>query len=111
MEELIGRIISKYGTPMEVQKDGKWATFRAFLQPFTTKAKQNMLKEVSPLGEIPGGQYVFIGPVDAVAEGDTLRLKGEKYLVRRLDKVYYTDQAVYCWGLCSRKGEEDTWGM
>lgn len=110
MEELIGRIISKYGTAMEVRKDGRWVAIRAFLQPVTTKAKQNMQKEVSPLGEIPGGQYVFIGPADAVAENDTLRLAGEKYLVRRLDRVYYGDRAVYSWGLCSRKGEEDTWG-
>ena len=84
---------------------------QAFLQPFTSKSWQNMKRQVSALGEIPAGEYVLICPVEAVAEGDTLRMDGKRYRVWRLDTLYYRDTAVYCWGLCKRAGEEDTWGM
>jgi hypothetical protein len=111
MEELIGRILEKYGTPMEVLQQGKWLPLRAFLQPSHTKNRQDMRREVTPIGCIPGGQYVFIGPVGKVAEGDTLRMSGSYYVVQRLDTLHYGADAVYSWGLCSRGGEADTWGM
>lgn len=110
MGEEISRILRKYGMPLEVLRDGKWEGFRGFLQPATSRSWQNMERQVCTLGEVPGGMYVFIGPVGAAGEGDTLRLAGTQYLARRMDTVYYGDQAVYSWGLCSRKGGEDTWG-
>lgn len=107
----IARILKKYGMPLERLEEGQWKSFRGFLQPATSKSWQNLERQTCALGEVPGGMYVFIGPVGAAEEGDTLRLKEEAYILRRLDTVYYADQAVYSWGLCSRKGGEDTWGL
>ena len=31
------------------------------------------------------------------------------YLIRRWDKVYYQDKAVFLWALCVKSGEEEAW--
>lgn len=111
MEELIPQVIRKYGTQMRLLRNGEEIRIRAFLQSAQSKNWQKMEKEVSPLGEIPGGLYVFIGEPDCAREGDTIALGEELFLLRRLDVVYYADKSAYCWGLCSKKGGEDTWGM
>lgn len=111
MEELIGQVIDKYGTPLEILREDRVLQIRGFLQSAQSKNWKKTEKEVSPLGEIPGGLYVFIGEPDCAREGDTIALGEELFLLRRLDVVYYADKSAYCWGLCSKKGGEDTWGM
>lgn len=111
MTEMLVRMIREYGTGIERLRGAESAQIRGFLQSAQSKNWQKMEKEISSLGEIPGGLYVFIGEVGSAAEGDTLRLGSEDYLLRQLDTVYFGDQAAYCWGLCSRMGREDTWGM
>ena len=106
MEGLIGGLIRKYGTAMAVLRDSEWKDIRAFWQPVDTKGLKNIRKEVSPLGEIPGGQYLLISAVGTVQEGETVRLGQQQYVVRQLDAHYYGDTAVYDWALCTRKGEE-----
>lgn len=65
----------------------------------------------TPLGEIPRGQYVYIGPADtAVVDGDTLLVGESSYVFRRVEPYYYGEEAIYLWGLCVEKGVNDTWG-
>lgn len=111
MDEEIDRILKKYGTPMERLREGKWEPLRGFLQPVTSRSWQNMERRVCDMGEIPRGMYVFIGSAGAAGEGDTLRLGNAEYLLRRVDTMYYGQQAAYSWGLCTRKGGDDTWGL
>ena len=85
-------------------------SFRAFLQLVTSKSWQNMEKVFGPLGEIPRGQYLYIGPAaQDVSSADYLRCNGVDYLVRRAEPILLGDEALYIWGLCVRKGADDPW--
>ena len=110
MEECIGNVIDKYGTPLEIHRDGQVLRIRGFLQSAQSKNWKKTEKEVSALGEIPGGLFVFIGRTGSAREGDTIRMGTDDFLLRKLDTIWYGDKGVYCWGLCSRKGGEDIWG-
>lgn len=111
MEAVIGRIFHKYGTMVDILHDGRWQKVQVFFQPIISRNLYNMRREVSALGEIPGGQYVILGKAGQIAEGDTLRLREENYGIRRLDTLYFGLEPVYCWGLCSKKGAQDRWGI
>lgn len=106
MRQMIGKILNCYGTPAVV--GGK--TVRIFFQPSKSKSWQSMEPVVGPLGQIPGGQYLYIGPAEQrIAEGQTVTVAGENYLFRRCEAYRDADGPVYWWGLCVRKGGEDTW--
>ena len=91
-------------------EDGK-RKVRGFFQPVRSKSWQNMVSLDTPLGEVPRGQYVYIGPPDVMArDGDVLTVGSRDYVFRRVEPYFYGDRAVYLWGLCMEKGGNDTWG-
>ena len=111
MKKLVDGIFRQYGTKMELTSNGKRLEIRGFFQPVRSKSWQSMVNVATPLGEIPRGQYVYIGPAEtAVAIGDLLAVGGKHYLFRRVEPYYYGDETVYLWGLCVEKGVNDTWG-
>lgn len=111
MRKMVDKILKQYGTAMTVSSESGSVDVKGFFQPVRAKSWQNTVEFHTPLGEIPRGQYVYIGPADtAVAEGDTLTVGNRDYLFRRAEPFYYGDQAVYLWGLCMEKGGDDKWG-
>ena len=110
MREIIERIIADYGSTVTAAENGGERSFRAFLQPVTSKSWQNMERVFGPLGEIPRGQYLYIGPAEQDISGaDHLRCGGVDYIVRRAEPILVGDEALYLWGLCVRKGADDPW--
>lgn len=110
MREIIARIIRDYGSTVEAVQAERTTVFRAFLQLVTSKSWQNMDRVIGPLGEIPRGQYLYLGPVEQpVAEADFLRCGGKEFLVRRADTLLFGDEPIYIWGLLVQKGGEDPW--
>ena len=110
MRAIIETIIESYGSGVTAVCGGESASFRAFLQPVTSKSWQNMERVFGPLGEIPRGQYLYIGPAaQDIAQAEFLRCGGTDYLVRRADPILVGDEALFIWGLCVRKGAEDPW--
>ena len=110
MREIIEAILEGYGSTVTVVSGGESTSFRAFLQLVTSKSWQNMERVFGPLGEIPRGQYLYIGPAGQdVARAELLRCGGTEYIVRRADPILVGDEALYIWGLCVRKGAEDPW--
>jgi len=111
MKRTVEGIMAKYGTDMIVVSGESRKTVRGFFRAVNSKSWQSMESEATLLGEISRGQYVYMGPVDAVVEeGDTLRLGERTYLFRRVEPYYYGSSPVYTWGLCVEKGVNDTWG-
>ena len=111
MRQTVERIFSQYGTDLTIVSGLETRTVRGFFRAVNSKSWQSMESEVTLLGEITRGQYVYMGPVAAaVKEGDTLILGDRSYLFRRTELYYYRNQAVYQWGLCVEKGVNDTWG-
>ena len=111
MQQMIGKLLNTYGVSVTWKKEEP-VTYRGFFQPVRSKSWQYLEGNYSPLGEVPRGQYVYIGPADRlVAFGDTLEVGGKDYMVRRVEPVYYGEEVAYYWGMCVEKGGEDTWGQ
>ena len=111
MQQMIGKILNTYGVSVTWKKEEP-VTYRGFFQPVRSKSWQYLEGNYSPLGEVPRGQYVYIGPVEPAAEaGDTLTVDGQDYWLRRTELVRDGNGPVYCWGMCVEKGGEDTWGQ
>lgn len=100
--------MNRWGTTVTLSRGNR--SYKAFLHETGSRTWQNMEKYYTPLGEIPRGQYLYLGPIDPMLQvGDVLRMRGRIYELRRAEAVYYSDTPVYCWGLCVEKGGEDTW--
>lgn len=108
MRRMVEKILKQYGSEMILNEETK---IRGFFQPVLSKSFQNMVSLETPLGEIPRGQYVYIGSAStAVAEGDTLQHGSRSYVFRRVEAYDYCGSPAYIWGLCVEKGVNDTWG-
>lgn len=111
MRSMVDKILQSYGTAVQLQKGTGSYGIRAFFQPVRSKSWQYLEGDYSPLGEIPRGQYVYIGPVEPAAEaGDTVCVGDKAYWLRRTELIRDAQGPVYCWGICVEKGGEDTWG-
>lgn len=109
---MVGKILESYGSALTLEHGETEYEIRAFFQPVRSKSWQYLEGNYSPLGEIPRGQYVYIGPVEPQAEaGDTLTVEEKKYWLRRSELISDRNGPVYCWGLCVEKGGEDNWGQ
>lgn len=110
MRHKIGLILETYGA--FITRKEKNITYRGFFQPVRSKSWQYLEGNFSPLGEVPRGQYVYIGPVEQLlSTGETLTVGEKDYMVRRLEPVYYGEEIAYYWGMCVEKGGEDNWGQ
>ena len=111
MRSMVSKILSQYGIGLTLSKNGTDHEIRAFFQPVRSKSWQYLEGNYSPLGEIPRGQYLYIGPVDPAAQaGDLVTVADKDYWLRRTELIRDADEAVYCWGICVEKGGEDNWG-
>ena len=112
MQQMVAKILNTYGSAVTLSHGKKTYEVQAFFQPVRSKSWSYLSGEYSPLGEIPRGQYVYIGPVEPAAEvGDTVTVDGKHYWLRRSELIRDGNGPVYCWGMCVEKGGEDTWGQ
>ena len=112
MQQMVAKILNTYGAAVTLLHEGQTHEIRAFFQPVRSKSWSYLNGDYSPLGEIPRGQYVYIGPVEPLAAaGDTVMVDGKSYWLRRSEPVRDANGPVYCWGMCVEKGGEDTWGQ
>ena len=112
MRQMIDKILNTYGSAVTLQRKDEEFSIRVFFQPVRSKSWQYLEGNYSPLGEIPRGQYVYIGPVEPKANaGDTLIVADKSYWLRRTELVRDAEGPVYCWGLCVEKGGEVNWGQ
>ena len=111
MKKLVAGILQQYGSTLTISRGETSVKVRGFFQPVRSKSWQNLTNVAMPLGEIPRGQYVYIGPAEReVAQGDMLTVGDENYIFRRVEPYWYGDEKIYLWGLCVEKGVNDTWG-
>ena len=111
MKKLVAGILRQYGSTITITRGETSVKVRGFFQPVRSKSWQYLEGDYSPLGEIPRGQYIYIGPVEPKAEaGDTVTLDGKDNWLRRTELIRDGEGPVYCWGICVEKGGEDNWG-
>ena len=112
MEEMVNGILTSYGSDLVLFHNGESHDVRAFFRPVQSKSWSYLEGEYSPLGEIPRGQYVYIGPAEPFAEvGDDIRINYTFYRVRRSEVIMGFYGPLYCWAMCVEKGGDDTWGQ
>ena len=110
MERYIKEILAQYGAILTVCHGETQTACRGFLRPVTGKYWQNMEHVFSDIGQVPRGQYVYLGPPEVpLVQGDRVILEGTAYLVRRGECILLGDRCLYYWGLCIQEGTEDTW--
>ena len=111
MTHSISSIIQSYGSDLVLFHGGESHYLRGFFRPVQSKSWSYLEGEYSPLGEIPRGQYVYIGPAEPLAEvGDEIRINYTFYRVRRSEVIMGFMGPEYCWAMCVEKGGDDTWG-
>lgn len=111
MKERIERMLARFGRAVMLHKsDGTGASAIGLLEPVTSKSMQAMQKEIPGAGVIPPGQHLYIGRAGEALDAVEYMTVGDgTYLIRRWDKVYYQDKAVFLWALCVKSGEEEAW--
>ena len=102
---MVERLLARLGAELVLKQAGRETRLRGLIQHSRSKSLQNMRQDFSPIGRIPGGQYVYIGPAQpAAAAGDELVLGDKVYILRRVERVWFRDVPIYSWGLCVEKG-------
>ncbi len=107
MKELISRLIDRYGNDVEVTSGGITTQVHAFLQLVTSKSWQNMERMVPTIGEVPRGQFLYLGPPHIKLSGyDQITMDGRSFIVRRADAILYQSERIFIWGLCVEGGAD-----
>lgn len=112
MRKMLEKILCCYGQEVELRGEEGSKILRAFLQPVTGRGENMIRIGNTPLGTEEKGQFVYIGPViPAAAEGELLICREGEFILRRCETVSGISGPAYRWGMCVRKGAEDTWGL
>lgn len=102
-------VFSRYGTAMTNARSKE--SFRGFLQPYRTRARDGIQAEYVLQGKITGGRWILIAPVQAaLSENDVVILQQRRYCIRRIEPVFAGDTAAYLWGICTEEGSTQSWG-
>lgn len=110
MRRMMDKTLRRYGIAAQVCHDGNVERVRIFFQASTSKSWQNMEPVMGPLGRVPGGQFLYIGPAGVeISREDTVTVGGKSYLLRRAEAVRDSSGVAFHWGLCVEKGGAEEW--
>lgn len=110
MRRMMDRALKRYGVAAVLEHDGKNIPLRIFFQPSMSKSWDSMNPIVTPLGQLPGGQYLYIGPAEQpISQGDVVQVSAGSYVIRRAETYLDRNGPVYQWALCVRKGSDKRW--
>jgi hypothetical protein len=111
----LDRLFNQFGRRVSViSEDESWQSeqFRAFIQPLRYKNKMYLEDKRVTLGIGDMSYYLYLGPSDHdLTELDTdeylLKTDGEKYILTRAEKLYFSDSVAYIWAVIKRVKEEE----
>lgn len=110
MKRMLDKILRYYGSRVIVHTQTEQIPVHAFLQPVNSKSWQNMNHMHLSGGEVPRGQFLYIGPVEVPVLGcEYLQLSDKRYRVRRCDTLMIGDEPLYRWALCVEGGYDEPW--
>ena len=111
MRHMIDRILRKYGTPILLRTIFGDSTVYGLMQHTGSLGWKNMQPVYSPLGEVPRGQYLLMVPLEPeIKKGNIIRRGDIWFVVRRVEKMWYGEEPIYCWCLCEEGGKSGIWG-
>ena len=110
MKRIIDAIFRAWGSDVTLVTGSERVTVRAILEPVTSVRVQAMRRLIRDAGEIPQGQYLYLGPVQTqIVHADYLLRGGEVFLPRRSERFFVKGKPLYSWGVAMRYGEENRW--
>lgn len=110
MKRFIDAIFRAWGSDVTLVMGSERVTVRAILEPVTSVRMQAMRRLIRDAGEIPQGEYLYLGPAQTqILQADYLLRDGEIFLPRRSERFFAKGKPLYIWGLALRAGEESTW--
>lgn len=102
MQRTIRNLLLRYGTMMTLHTAGGAVDFRGFLH---SMGKRNAKRELTVLGEVPGGVYLLIMAPDLPCQpGDRVTQGLRRFELRQVEPALYGDSTLYKWGLCVEEG-------
>lgn len=105
MKHLIESLIRQYGNDVRITHGDQTYDTKAFFQLVTSKSWQNMERMIPSIGEVPRGQFLYLGLPDVALSGyDSIELDGRLFIVRRADAILYQSKRLFIWGLCVEGG-------
>ena len=100
MERLVRKLLARWGSDIRIGN----THVRGMLHHSGSKSFRIMERDFSPLGQIPDGQYVYIGPASPSPQTGQVLFLGElAYEVRRVEQIRLGNAVLYTWGLCVRR--------
>ena len=110
MKQIIAGILRRWGSPVTAVAGTEQTELRAVLEPIDSVRVSAMRRLIRDAGEIPQGQYLYLGPPEFdPTQTDYLLRDGELFLPRRCERFYAGGQALFCWALLLRAKEEPVW--
>ena len=110
MQGAIRKLLRRYGSVITLERQGKRQEFYGLLRHTAGYSWDSLDKAATPLGQTFGAKYTLVAPAQPpLQEGDVLILEDRSYYLRRLETEKYGNEVVCQWGMCVRKGGEDTW--
>ena len=107
MRKVVDSILERFGVDALVNG----VPAKILLQFSNSKSWDSMNPIITPVGQLPGGQYLYIGPADVeIQAGYEVRVENQGYIMRRCEAYQTSQGVVYRWALCALKGKEDEWG-
>jgi len=105
MKDVIASLIEAYGNRVVITCGENVYNTKVFLQLVTSKSWQNMERMVPSIGEVPRGQFLYLGPPDIPLGGyNSIEMDGRLFIVRRADAILYQSERLFIWGLCVEGG-------
>lgn len=108
MKKLLCRLIARFGSEVTAVFGSEQRLVRCVFEPTTSRSWQNMRRQIRDLGQLPQGQFEYIGTEDLGA-ADYLLRGTQVYLLRRCEPVYLQNECICYWGLAVPVGEESQW--
>ena len=93
-------LLERYGTPVELLRDGVPQPVHAVIQPLSYKSKLYPDESYLPAGYFDNSHYLYLGSAaDPVDETVVIRYAGASYRVKRAEVRFLAGEALYQWAI------------
>ena len=100
MKQVIAAILKRWGCAVNVIFEDRTVPIRAILAPTMSQSWKSANRIVKAFGEIPYGQFLYLGPPEVEAlDAQRLECQGKDFVLRRCEPVMAGDTVLYRFGL------------
>lgn len=104
----VSGIIKRYGCSISISNGDDKVNTKAFIEPLRYKNRIYVGGQYHHLGVNRSEKYLYIGlPEYLLNENSSvIEMQSDKYIVKRCERYYVKDTAIYVWAILVPYGEE-----